>query len=527
MPRRGKSGGNKMSHSIKKLLRREGAHCGVKGKKSKLKLPHHPGAKPPSRRMQRAEARDGEAMAEATATSARAEARRQLGRAKRLEETARRRGLVVGGGAAALSGAPMEEAEAAAEAKAAAAKAATRALSCAPCSQRSFQRELAAVLHASDVLLEVLDARDPMGCRCVPLEEAVLQRFAGKRVVLVLNKVDLVPPEVTARWLAYLRQYFPTLPFKASTQQKDIGRAATHKTGALASYGSEAYGGEQLLQLLKNYSRSRGMKTAITVGIVGYPNVGKSSLINSLKRARAVNVGATPGVTTTAQTVAIDSKVKLMDCPGIVFARAASEEEAADVALRNCVRVEKLDDPVAPVEAILRRVGAAQLMAQYDVAPFDGAEQFLTLLAARRGHLRKGGGADHEAAARAVLHDWNSGVIRYHTEPPRGGGKVEVVAHLAAEFDWNAPVKTGGADEVVEASGSRAAAAARRAECKRVATTKRSPLLVSAASARAMVHQRLGDEHDQYNFQPNKAIRKQAKVIKKAKRKAAAASMQM
>lgn len=78
----------------------------------------------------------------------------------------------------------------------------------------------------------------------------MMQRFQGKRIVLVLNKVDLVPPDVTQRWLAYLRQYFPTLPFKASTQtQKEIGRSATHKTGALSSYGAEAYGGEQLLQV--------------------------------------------------------------------------------------------------------------------------------------------------------------------------------------------------------------------------------------------------------------------------------------
>ena len=61
------------------------------------------------------------------------------------------------------------------------------------------------------------------------------------------------------------------------------------------------FGGEDLLQLLKNYSRSLNMKTAITVGIVGYPNVGKSSVINSLKRTRAVFTGSTPGLTTTAQ----------------------------------------------------------------------------------------------------------------------------------------------------------------------------------------------------------------------------------
>ena len=61
-----------------------------------------------------------------------------------------------------------------------------------------------------------------------------------------------------------------------------------------------------------------------------------------------------------------------MDCPGIVFARGATAEEQEDVLLRNCVRVEKLEDPTAPVGAILRRVSAQQLRDQYGVGEFEG-----------------------------------------------------------------------------------------------------------------------------------------------------------
>lgn len=99
-----------------------------------------------------------------------------------------------------------------------------------------------------------------------------------------------------------------------------------------------------MIQLLKNYCRSMGVKTGITVGIIGYPNVGKSSVINSLKRTRAVQVGATPGLTKSMQEVHLDKLVKLLDCPGIVF----NTGSGVDAVLRNAVKIEQLEDPLAP-----------------------------------------------------------------------------------------------------------------------------------------------------------------------------------
>ncbi|KAM4879969.1 guanine nucleotide-binding protein-like 3-like protein isoform 2-T2 [Sylvia borin] len=165
-------------------------------------------------------------------------------------------------------------------------------------SLRQFGRELRKVLAASDVVLEVLDARDPQGCRSPQLEGSLRPH---QHLVLVLNKIDLVPRAVVAAWLKHLRAEFPAVAFKACTQQQSRNLKQTRKSAMTAPEdvlaGGACLGAERLLHVLKNYGRCGEAKSSITVGVVGYPNVGKSSLINSLKRSRACVVGATPGVT--------------------------------------------------------------------------------------------------------------------------------------------------------------------------------------------------------------------------------------
>lgn len=115
-----------------------------------------------------------------------------------------------------------------------------------------------------------------------------------------------------------------------------------HPPTLLSLQGAGCLGADTLLAMLKNYTRNAGIKTSITVGVVGLPNVGKSSLINSLKRARVAQVGNTPGVTKSVQEVHLDKNIKLLDSPGVVFADAESEAAGA---LRNAVKIERLQDP--------------------------------------------------------------------------------------------------------------------------------------------------------------------------------------
>lgn len=308
-------------------------------------------------------------------------------------------------------------------------------------SDRAFYKELVKVVETSDVILEVLDARDPLGTRCVDMEKMVMKSGYDKHLVLLLNKIDLVPREAVEKWLKYLREEFPAVAFKCNTQEQrsNLGWKSSSKSAKTSNLlqTSDCLGAETLIKLLKNYSRSHEIKKSITVGVIGLPNVGKSSLINSLKRSHVVNVGSTPGLTRSMQEVQLDKNVKLLDCPGVVMLK--SVESDASIALRNCKRIEKLDDPVGPVKEILKLCPDRLLVTLYKIPSFDSVDDFLQKVATVRGRLKKGGIVDVDAAARIVLHDWNEGKIPYYTMPPaRNQGEpseAKIVSEFGKEFN--------------------------------------------------------------------------------------------
>ena len=300
-------------------------------------------------------------------------------------------------------------------------------------SRRAFDKVFKNVIEQADVVLYVLDARDPNGTRSKEVERQIMAAEAGhnKRLILVLNKIDLIPPQVLKDWLIHLRRSFATLPLRAANSAANA-RTFDHK--ALTVKGTS----ETLFRALKTYAHSSQLKRAITVGVIGYPNVGKSSVINALTSQLGKKgncpTGAEAGVTTSLREVKIDSKLKLLDSPGIVFpssaegAKANRTEEQARLILLNAVPPKEIDDPVPAVTLLLKRLSASadgfqKLLDVYGLpalmtANGDLTTNFLVQVARKRGRLGKGGVPNIHAAAQTVVTDWRDGRIQGWMDAP-------------------------------------------------------------------------------------------------------------
>ncbi|XP_076827802.1 nucleolar GTP-binding protein 2 [Brachyhypopomus gauderio] len=254
--------------------------------------------------------------------------------------------------------------------------------------------ELYKVIDSSDVIIQVLDARDPLGTRSKNIETYLKKEKPWKHLIFVLNKCDLVPTWVTKRWVAVLSQDYPTLAFHASL--------------------TNSFGKGSLIQLLRQFGKLHTDKKQISVGFIGYPNVGKSSIINTLRSKKVCNVAPLAGETKVWQYITLMRRIFLIDCPGVVY---PSEDSETDIVLKGVVQVEKIRNPEDHIGAVLERAKAEYIQKTYRIPSWNSAEDFLEKLAFRTGKLLKGGEPDLSTVSKMVLNDWQRGRIPFFVKP--------------------------------------------------------------------------------------------------------------
>ncbi|KAI0334913.1 P-loop containing nucleoside triphosphate hydrolase protein [Cubamyces sp. BRFM 1775] len=292
---------------------------------------------------------------------------------------------------------------------------------------------LKAVLDAADVVVEVLDARDPLAARSAHVEE--IAREGGKRVLLVLNKVDACPKEAVEAWATTLRKEHPTVLFRSASAC--LPAPAESVKGKGKERVDDAWGLEAVLALFKQWVSEKKDDKPLTIAVVGVTNAGKSSFVNSLLRKAVLQtyrLTSTPSdsPTTTSHpqevTLELDNKqVRLIDTPGLSWqpVEDASEEDrnrtrAKDVLLRSRGRIERMKDPSFVLSELVSRANREDLMLMYNLPIFTegDANAFLAGVARANGFVKKRGEPDLTGASRLVLRDWANGKLARYTVPP-------------------------------------------------------------------------------------------------------------
>ncbi|KID82653.1 GTP-binding domain, HSR1-related protein [Metarhizium guizhouense ARSEF 977] len=327
-------------------------------------------------------------------------------------------------------------------------------------------RQLWRVIERSDLIVQIVDARNPLLFRSEDLEIYVKDVDPKKENLLLINKADMMTLAQRRAWAKHLKKagiaykFFSAQMAKELNEARDedggsedeVEKAPSRSAGKQPATGedsseeeSEDDGGaptavdededtqiltvEELEDIFLQHSpKDAASDHKLQVGLVGYPNVGKSSTINALIGAKKVSVSSTPGKTKHFQTIHLSENVILCDCPGLVFPNFAFTK--ADLVCNGVLPIDQMREYTGPVGLVTQRIPQRFLEAIYGIqiktrpleeggSGIPTAEELLRAYARARGFQTQGLGQPDEArASRYVLKDYVNGKLLFVHPPP-------------------------------------------------------------------------------------------------------------
>ena len=274
------------------------------------------------------------------------------------------------------------------------------------------KRMLEENLKLIDVIVELVDARAPISTRNPDFDKL----FANKIRVILLNKSDLADQATTQAWINYFKQ-------QGITAAEFVATHSAKRKAAIALIEKAAE--DKVLKM-----RAKGVNKTVRAMIAGIPNVGKSTLINTVAGVARAQVGNRPGVTQGKQWVKISPYLELMDTPGMLWPKFEDQTVAQRIAYIGSVRDDILDIEEIAASLLVELLSRApeKVIERYKkTTPDDNLSTVLDRVCESRGFIVSGGIPDTERAARVVLDEFRAGKIcRISFERPS-----DILSHAA------------------------------------------------------------------------------------------------
>lgn len=248
----------------------------------------------------------------------------------------------------------------------------------------------------NDIVIELIDARIPMSSRNPDIDDLAKNKYR----LILLNKSDLADERVTVKWVEFFEK-----------QGIKVIKLDSRQRSGMKSVNNA------ILEVCKEKierDRKRGIiNRPVRAMIVGIPNVGKSTFINSFAGKACAKTGNKPGVTKGKQWIRLNKTVELLDTPGILWPKFDNEKIANDLAFIGSINDQILNLTELSLKFIesVKNDYAGIFTSRYDIEEKDDGITMLGDIAIARGCLKKGGEPDYDKAAALIFDDFRSGKL--------------------------------------------------------------------------------------------------------------------